>query len=143
MPKLIQKEYFTPTSFANLAGVTSRTIRHYEAIGLLAPIARSQSGYRLYKPKQAAKLLRIVALRKLGFSLKEIEGLVNLSAAEMAPHLLARKNAILGEVEGMTQRVTAIDEALATHHDNVNSLLYSINEKLAGQTAEPESPAKT
>lgn len=59
--------------FSRLGRVTVRTLRHYEKIGLLKPgIVDMWTGYRYYSPEQLQKLLSIVQLKQLGFSLAEI-----------------------------------------------------------------------
>jgi DNA-binding transcriptional MerR regulator len=60
--------------FARLAGVSIETLRHYDELGVLRP-ARVDgfTGYRYYAAEQLARLNRIVALKDLGFSLKQIE----------------------------------------------------------------------
>ena len=62
----------TTRELAALAGVTSRTLRHYEAKGLLVPQARQRSGQRLYGDSELLRLQQILALRELGLGLAEI-----------------------------------------------------------------------
>lgn len=57
---------------AKRCGLTVRTLHHYDAIGLLAPSARSDSGYRLYIRNDIARLHQIQALRRFGLSLADI-----------------------------------------------------------------------
>ena len=57
---------------AEATGLTVRTLRHYEAVGLLQPVERSESGYRRYRAEDAERLYTIVALRRLGLSLAQI-----------------------------------------------------------------------
>jgi DNA-binding transcriptional MerR regulator len=64
---------------AAAVGLTVRTLHHYDAIGLLVPAQRSQSGRRLYSPEDVRRLYRIVALRRLGLGLAEIAGLLDAS----------------------------------------------------------------
>jgi len=57
---------------AKQTGLTVRALHHYDEIGLLTPSQRSASGYRLYDGVDIARLLQILSLRQLGFSLDEI-----------------------------------------------------------------------
>jgi cob(I)alamin adenosyltransferase len=57
---------------ADAAGVTVRTLHHYDQVGLLAPAARTAAGHRRYRAEQAERLYEITAMRSLGFDLEEI-----------------------------------------------------------------------
>lgn len=53
--------------FAELAGVTVRTLHHYDRLALLKPKRRTAAEYRLYEEKDLERLERIVALKYLSF----------------------------------------------------------------------------
>ena len=55
-----------------MSGVTSRTLRHYDRIGLLAPAYVGANGYRYYETEQLLRLQQILLLRELGIGLSEI-----------------------------------------------------------------------
>ena len=57
---------------ADAAGVTVRTLHHYDQVGLLTPAARTGAGHRRYRAEQAERLYEITAMRSLGFDLEEI-----------------------------------------------------------------------
>lgn len=61
------------------SGCHIETIRYYERIGLLPRPARTQSGYRAYRPDEVQRLRFITRGRELGFSLEEIRSLLALS----------------------------------------------------------------
>jgi len=63
---------------ARRSGVSARMVRHYEALGLLPPVARTDSGYRLYGAPEVHTLRFIKRARDLGFSMAEIGELVGL-----------------------------------------------------------------
>ncbi len=63
---------YTVKQVAKLAGVTVRTLHHYDAIGLLRPAAVSPAGYRLYSDADLERLQQVLFFRELGFSLREI-----------------------------------------------------------------------
>ncbi|MFK4273832.1 MerR family transcriptional regulator, partial [Streptomyces milbemycinicus] len=57
---------------AGFAGVTVRTLHHYDEIGLLRPGARSAAGHRRYDDADLDRLQRILFYRELGFPLEEV-----------------------------------------------------------------------
>jgi MerR family copper efflux transcriptional regulator len=57
---------------AERAGVTPRTLRYYEALGLLGPSEREGQGFRYYSEAEIVRLKKIDALKQLGLSLEEI-----------------------------------------------------------------------
>ncbi|WP_393948573.1 MerR family transcriptional regulator [Lysinibacillus sp. PWR01] len=90
-------------------GISVRTLRYYEEIGLLLPIAKTEGGHRIYDENELKTLQQIVFLKTLGFKLKEIQTLINNSweweasldhqlafVAEEQKKLQQMKNAILG-----------------------------------------------
>jgi Cu(I)-responsive transcriptional regulator len=63
---------------AKLSGVSAKMVRHYESLGLLPAVARTDSGYRQYSDKEVHTLRFIRRARDLGFSMAEIGELVKL-----------------------------------------------------------------
>jgi DNA-binding transcriptional MerR regulator len=66
-------------------GLNPRTLRYYEAIGLLHPSCRTSSGYRLYGEKEKKRLIFIRKARALGFRLAEIQEILALWEAHQPP----------------------------------------------------------
>lgn len=63
---------------AAASGVNSKSIRHYESIGIIPKVSRSDAGYRIYKESDVHILSFVKKARGLGFSMKEIKKLVSL-----------------------------------------------------------------
>ncbi|MEW9106116.1 MerR family transcriptional regulator, partial [Paenibacillus sp.] len=59
-----------------LTGLTLRTLRFYDQIGLFSPSAHSDSGHRLYNQADLSRLQQILSLKELGLSLEEIKSIV-------------------------------------------------------------------
>jgi MerR family transcriptional regulator, thiopeptide resistance regulator len=101
--------------FAKLAGVTVRALHHYDRLKLLSPAHRSERGYRLYCHEDLGRLERILALRYLGLSLREIAALLNTPVdrgAEPLTVTLARQRATLRERrDGLDRVLRAIEYA--------------------------------
>lgn len=75
--------HWTIRQVAKSAGTTSRTLRHYDQIGLLKPAAIGENGYRLYDASALIRLQRILALRDLGLSLPQIRSLLDRDLSEL------------------------------------------------------------
>jgi DNA-binding transcriptional MerR regulator len=103
---------FSIGEFARLGGVSVRTLRHYDEIGLLRPATVDPgTGYRGYAARQLGQLNRIMALKELGLSLtqarrlldgitlEELRGMLMLRRAQLEHELEQRTNQLLG-VEG-------------------------------------------
>ena len=70
------EKLYSTGEFAKIAGVTLRTIRYYDKIGLLKPTKVLNNGYRRYCNSDLITLQKIVSLKQLGFSLEEIYPLI-------------------------------------------------------------------
>lgn len=69
----MKKKYYTAGEIAKISGVSSRTIRFYDSMGLLQPVDYSASGYRYYDSGSFETLQKILMFKFLGFSLEEIK----------------------------------------------------------------------
>jgi DNA-binding transcriptional MerR regulator len=69
---------------ARMAGITARTLRHYESIGLLTPSSVGTNGYRHYGDPELLRLQRILVLKALGLGLPEIAALLDEQRDEVA-----------------------------------------------------------
>jgi MerR family mercuric resistance operon transcriptional regulator/MerR family gold-responsive transcriptional activator of gol and ges genes len=99
---------------AKQAGVNIDTVRYYERRGLLSPDAYRDSGYRLYDPEAARKLRFIKNAQELGFTLKEISGLLRLRVSNRARcrDVKRRAQAKLDDVDNRIQRLESIRRVL-------------------------------
>ncbi len=66
---------FSPVETAKRLGITTKTLRYYEARGLIRPL-RTSKGWRTYGPVQMAQLHQVLALKRLGLSLERIAQLL-------------------------------------------------------------------
>ncbi len=103
---------------ARLVGVTPKTVRHYEKIGLLPPAARSDSGYRLYSANDLLRLHRVKKLRSLGLSLRQVGSVLGEGAGELSLRttLNALREDVQAEITRLEERRRRLDEALS-HED--------------------------
>ena len=98
-----------------MAGVTVRTLHHYDEIGLLTPSGRSGAGYRRYGDADLERLQRILFYRELGFGLDQISNVMTDGTADATAHL-RRQHALLVDRIGRLQRMAAaVEKAMEAH----------------------------
>jgi MerR family copper efflux transcriptional regulator len=94
---------------AQASGISAKMLRHYESLGLLPPVARTDSGYRLYRLDDVNTLRFIRRARDLGFSMAEIAELVSLwqdhGRASAQVKQIAQRH-----VDDLTQRIAAMQD---------------------------------
>lgn len=78
----MEEQEWSIQQIAKLAGTTSRTLRHYDDIGLLAPTSIGHNGYRYYDQAALVRLQRILLLRDLGLGLSQIGDVLDREASE-------------------------------------------------------------
>ena len=97
---------------AGLAGVTVRTLHHYDRIGLLSPSGRSAAGYRLYAPADLDRLHQVLLYRELGFPLEEVATLLDDPSAEPADHLRRQHRLLRERLERTRAMVAAVEKEM-------------------------------
>jgi DNA-binding transcriptional MerR regulator len=105
---------------AALAGITVRTLHHYDEIGLVRPSARTPSGYRAYGPGDVERLRQVLTYRRLGFGLREVAELVADPAVDAAVHLRRQRELLLSQRERVDAMVAAIDKELEARKMGMN-----------------------
>jgi DNA-binding transcriptional MerR regulator len=104
---------------ARAAGVSSRTIRYYEELGILPPPRRSPGGTRKYPREYSGYIAAALALKDLGFRLDEVKPLARLAAGRAVSPAQREAAAQLVEdkIDGLTRRVTVLRRLHASVHD--------------------------
>lgn len=97
-------------AFAAMAGVTVRTLHHYDRLGLLKPSGRSEAGYRLYRDCDLARLEQIVVLKFLGLPLKQIGRLLRRESG-LRDALRAQQRVLADKRHRIGAAIDAIAEA--------------------------------
>ncbi len=98
---------------AAAAGVTSRTLRHYEEIDLLAPARVADSGYRFYGRTEIVRLYRILSLRSLGMPLPAIRAVLD-EEATLAEAVRTHLELLEEQHAHLSTRIAVLTEALQT-----------------------------
>lgn len=102
----------TVSELAATAGVSVRTLHHYDEIGLLVPGSRTDAGYRLYSDADARRLHEILVWRSFGFPLDEVRALLDDPARDPLEALRLHRERLVAEVGALSQRLLALDAAI-------------------------------
>ncbi|MBD8206669.1 MerR family transcriptional regulator [Microbacterium sp. CFBP 8790] len=106
---------------AERTGLSIRTLRHYDEIGLLVPSARSDGGFRLYTPDDESRLLLIRRMKPLGYSLEQMGELLSVvdgladrpDDAALGERLEAIRTEATERRETLRRQLDAADEFVA------------------------------
>lgn len=101
--------HLTVGQVADLAGITVRTLHHYDETGLLRPSGRSPAGYRLYTADDLARLRSVLFYRELGFALDDIAALLDDPAADTVSHLRRQHDLLTGRIQRLQDMVASIE----------------------------------
>lgn len=96
-------------TLAKTCGVSVRTLRHYDEIGILRPKVRMANGRCYYGMRELFKLSLILSLKEFGFGLKKIQSILEKNGTHMASVLRAQKTIILKEQERLKKSLQMID----------------------------------
>lgn len=96
---------------ARIAGITVRTLHHYDDIGLLTPTERRPNGYRGYSDRDISRLQQILAYRELDLGLDEIAGILDEPSDSITALRHARRR-IEGQLRRLTRIAAGLDAAL-------------------------------
>ena len=99
--------------FADLVGVSVRTLHYYDDIGLLKPAeVDAQNGYRIYDENSLMRMQEILFFRELDFSLKRILALLSSPNYDKTAALTEQKQLLLLKKERLERVISALDAAV-------------------------------
>src|ERR1700742_886080 len=99
------------SDFAEKAGVTVRTLHHYDRLGLLKPSGRTEAGYRLYGERDFARLQQIVTLKFIGLPLRQIKELLDRKELDLQSALRLQRRLLVEKRLQVEAAIQAIEEA--------------------------------
>jgi len=107
-------ETLSSSALARAAGVNLQTIRYYERRGLIAKPPRAPSGYRLFPPDALRRVRFIKEAQGLGFTLKEVRGLLDLRVRPGVgcADILARARLKIADIQAKIAGLHRMEEAL-------------------------------
>ncbi|MFB7327249.1 MULTISPECIES: MerR family transcriptional regulator [unclassified Streptomyces] len=102
------------------AGVTVRTLHHYDKAGLLSPSGRSHAGYRLYSDADLVRLQQILFYRELGCSLVEIAAILKDPQSNALEHLRARQRQLSEKIARLQRLAEVAERAIEVQQTGVS-----------------------
>ncbi|CDX04488.1 MerR family transcriptional regulator [Desulfitobacterium sp. LBE] len=120
---------YTVQKLAHLAGVSSRTLRYYDEIGILKPARISSSGYRIYGQQEVDRLQQILFYRELGMGLEGIKDMVTSPDFDGAKALREHREKLLEKREQLEQLIVNVEKTIAQKEGRIT---MSDKEKFEG-----------
>jgi len=118
-------------ALAKELGITTRTIRYYEEVGLMGPSKRSRGGARNYNPDDLLRLKFILKLKELGISLKEMLSLAdtfdthNQNFDTITPKVLEILDQHIGKVDDKITNLTSLRNDIVNYRERISVLLQN------------------
>ena len=125
---------YTVSQLAELAGISVRTLHHYDQIGLLSPARRTEAGYRIYGRAELLRLQQIMLFRQLEMPLAEIQARIDTSEFDPLSALKEHRQALEGRRTRLGRLIETVDRTLANLQEDEMSL--TDEELYAGLTPE-------
>lgn len=120
---------YTVQKLARLAGISSRTLRYYDEIGILKPARISSSGYRIYGQAEVDKLQQILFFRELGLSLEQIRDIISEPSFDELKALKEHREKLLEKRTQLDLLIVNVDKTIAV---NEGRITMTDKEKFAG-----------
>ena len=103
---------YTIKQLADLAGVSRRTLHHYDEIGLLKPTEKGANRYRYYDDQAALSLQQILFYRELGLSLGETQGILDQPDYDLLQALQKHKSELHKRVARLKRLIKTVDNTI-------------------------------
>lgn len=103
---------YTIQKLARMAGVSTRTLRYYDEVGILKPARINSSGYRIYGRKEVDCLQQILFYRELEFSIEKIKGILDAPDFDETVALINHKKLLLDKRKQLDQLINNIEMTL-------------------------------
>ncbi|HHW09415.1 MAG TPA: MerR family transcriptional regulator [Firmicutes bacterium] len=104
---------YTVGDLAKLAGVSTRTLRYYDQIGLLKPAGINASGYRIYGPAEVDKLQQILFYKSLDVDLERMKEILNSPTFDKAAALREHRQKLLAKKAQLDLLIANVEKSIA------------------------------
>ncbi len=105
---------YTVNELSKLAGVSVRTLHHYDEIGLLRPASHTEAGYRQYGPAELKRLQQVLFFKELDFSLDAIRAILDSPGFDEAKALRQHRTLLLKRRDRLDKLLETVDKTLQT-----------------------------
>lgn len=120
---------YTVKRLSRMAGVSSRTVRYYDEIGLLKPARINSSGYRIYGKEEVDRLQQILFYRELGFNLDNIKKIINSPSFDRAKALRQHREMLLAKRQQLDILIKNVEKTILSTEGRIK---MSDKEKFEG-----------
>lgn len=120
---------YTVQKLAKMAGISTRTLRYYDEIGILKPARINSSGYRIYGKAEVDLLQQILFYRELGVSLDSIKEIISSPSFDAGSALKEHRKQLLAKREQLDLLIANIEKTIAAMEGRIN---MSDKEKFEG-----------
>ena len=120
---------YTVQKLARMAGISTRTLRYYDEIGILKPARINSSGYRIYGKEEVDMLQHILFYRELGVNLDAIKEIVTTPVFDGLRALEEHRSRLLEKREQLNLLIANVDKTIASKE---RSIIMSDKEKFEG-----------
>jgi len=110
---------YTVQQLAKTAGISSRTLRYYDEIGLLKPARLTSSGYRIYGPKEVDRLQQILFFRELGVGLEQIREIINDPSFDSLTALREHRVKLLEKKQQLELLINNVEKTIAQYEGRI------------------------
>ncbi|HEY9526080.1 MAG TPA: MerR family transcriptional regulator [Anaerolineales bacterium] len=108
----MNRSLLTVKQLSKLAGVTPRTLHHYDEIGLLKPSRVGENGYRYYGEESLLRLQQILFYRELGIPLEDIKKIIGRRDFDVLGALGSHKDALKKQVTRLNRLIQTVDNTI-------------------------------
>ena len=109
----------TVKAVAELAGVSVRTLHHYDAIGLVRPGGRTEGGYRVYSQRDLERLQQVLFFKELGLGLGEIKKVLDRPGFDRRQALLDHRDLLSRRRDRLGRLIAAVERTLQSMEEGV------------------------
>lgn len=131
---------YTVKALAKLAGVSPRTLRYYDDIGLLKPARISSTGYRIYGSKEVDLLQQIMFYKELGFGLDTIREIITSEDFDFVAALKKHRMALLEKRARLDRLIVNVEKTILAKEGGIemsdNEKFEAFKEKLIKENEE-------